>query len=199
MGGRIIGKSKGGIDYTLEGVREAGNYANDTIRAWGYVAGGGWTVTPAFWKLHVGSDYLFASGDDGRKDGVHNQFDYLYGNNQPMDSLTGQFAWRNLREWRAGADFSPRKKLTVKIDYRDYWLATVQDGLYNASGIRTVMNANATSAHVGNGVEALFVFTLNSKTMLGTGVANIFPGAYLTQSGKTSGFIYPFLSFTRRL
>jgi len=196
-GGRIIGTTKGRLDYNFEGVREAGSYANESIQAWGYVGGGGWGIAPSLWKLHVSSDYQFASGSDGRKDDVHQQFDYLYGSQQPLTSLTGQFAWRNIENWRAGVDFSPTRKLNVKIDYRDYWLATVQDGLYNAIGTETVLNAKATSNHVGEGVDAIFAYALNGKTSFGTGVGTLTPGAYLMQSKKTTGFVYPFLYFTR--
>jgi hypothetical protein len=197
-GGRIIGTTKGRLDYNFEGVREAGDYADDSIQAWGYAGGGGWGVSPALWKLHFSSDYTFASGNDGKNDGIHDQFDYLYGAQQPMNSLTGLFAWRNIEDWRAGADFAPLRKLTVKIDYRDYWLATVQDGLYSGIGTETVVNAKATSNHVGEGVDSMFIYAINGKTTLGTGVATLTPGAYLVQSKKTTGFVYPFLYFTRQ-
>jgi hypothetical protein len=180
-------------------VKEAGSYANESVNAWGYAGGGGWTVAPSLWKLHISSDYTFASGSDGRKDGVHQQFDYLYGTQQPLNSLTGQFAWRNIEDFRAGADFKPLRKLTVKIDYRDYWLATVQDGLYSAIGTETVLNAKAASNHVAEGVDSMFVFAINGKTSLGTGIGTLTPGAYLIESKKTTGFFYPFFYFQRSL
>jgi hypothetical protein len=42
---RLIGTIPGGFDYNAEGVREGGDYSNDTIRAFGYVGGGGWTLS----------------------------------------------------------------------------------------------------------------------------------------------------------
>jgi len=199
LGARLVGKTKGRLDYSLEGVREAGGYAHDSIRAWGAIAGGGWLVSPALWNLHLTTEYTGATGDSGKKDGVHQQFDFLYGAQQPATSLTGLFSWRNIRDWRAGADFKPLKKLTVKVDFRDYWLATTADGLYNSGGTRTVFNSAATSAHVGEGVDTQFLFALNKKTTIGTGVANLSPGSYLVQSHKTSGFVYPFLYVIRQL
>jgi hypothetical protein len=89
--------------------------------------------------------------------------------------------------------------LTVKVDFRDYWLATTADGPYNGSGVRTVFNAKATSAHVGEGVDALATVALFKKTTMGVGVGNVAPGSYLKQSGKTTGFVYPYLTFTRQL
>jgi hypothetical protein len=123
----------------------------------------------------------------------------LYGANQPLNSLTGQFSWRNIGDWRAGVEFAPLKKLNVKVDYRDYWLATVQDGLYSTFGTETVLDKKATSSHVGEGVDALFTSQITPKTTLGAGVGYLAPGAYLIQAGKTSGFIYPIIFFTRQL
>ena len=197
-GARIIGKTRGRLDYNFEGVREAGNYADDSIAAWGYIGGGGWVVAPSLWKLHVSSDYQFATGNDGKKDGIHNQFDCLYGSQQPLTSLTGLFAWRNIENFRAGVDFSPLRKLTAKIDFRDYWLATVQDGLYNSIGTETVINSKAASNHVGEGAETLLVYALNGKTSFGGGVGTLSPGAYLVQSRKTTGYTYPFFYFLRQ-
>jgi hypothetical protein len=198
-GTRIVGKLPGRFDYTAEGVREAGHYSHDVVDAWGYSAGGGWTVNRNFWKPHVSSDFTWASGDDGKKDGFHEAFDGLYGLNQPLNSMTGLISWKNIQNWRAGVDFVPVKNLTVKIDYRDYWLATVADGLYNPAGTRTVFDAKATSNHVGDGVDVQAIFKLTRKTVVGLGFGNLNPGAYLKQAGKTTGFLYPSLSVSRQL
>ncbi len=198
-GMRLTGKLPGRFDYSFEGVREAGHYSHDVVDAWGYVAGGGWTINRSAWNPHVSSDYVWASGDSGKKDGFHQNFDCLYGLNQPLNSMTGQISWKNIEDWRAGVDFTPGKKLKVKIDFRDYWLATVQDGLYNSSGTRTVFDAKATSSHVGVGVDAQVILTLNQKTLVGLGFGNLTPGAYLKQAGKTTGLIYPSIYFTHQL
>jgi hypothetical protein len=187
------------FDYNAEAVREGGSYSKDVVQALGYVGGAGWLISDTPAKPHVSSDFSWASGDSGRKDGHHESFDYLYGSQQPLYSLTGQVAWRNIGDWRAGIDFAPFKKLTVKTDFRDYWLATVQDGLYNGFGTRTVFNSKATSTHVGEGVETQFVYAVTPKTSLGVGVGNLKPGAYLRQSGKITGYVYPYLSFSRSL
>lgn len=199
MGGRVIGLVTGGFDYNFEGVRQGGSYADDSIRAFGYVGGGGWTIPRVGWKLHVNTDYLYGSGDSGLKNGKHESFDILYGPNQPLNSLTGQFCWRNAEQWRAGVDFFPVKKLKVKVDYRDYWLATVKDGLYNGSGTRTLLNAKATSNHLGEGVDTLFTYVMTPKTTFTLGIGTLDPGTYLKESGKKSAFVYPSFAFARTL
>jgi hypothetical protein len=198
-GARVMGKTPYGFDYSAEAVREGGGYAHDTVQAFGYVAGGGWTFSRAPWHPRLNADYAWASGDDNRKDGHHQSFDYLYGTQQPMYSLTGIFAWRNIADWRAGVELTPRKNLTLSASFRDFWLATVQDGLYNCGGTRTVFNAKATSNHVGEGLEAIFSYRFNSRTTLGAGIGTVAPGSYLKQSNKTTGFTFPYITFTRQL
>ncbi len=180
LGGRLAGKAPGGLDYTVEAVREAGMYADDAINAFGFVGGGGWMIHSVPWSVRLNSDYSFATGDSGVTDGHHPSFDYLYGPQNPTASLTGQFAWKNIKDWRAGVDFKPFKKLTAKVAFRDYWLANVKDSLYNSSGVKTVTNAQATSAHVGEGLDTQLAYSFNSRTSMGIGVANLAPGSYLT-------------------
>lgn len=151
------------------------------------------------WMPHISSDYVWATGDSGKKDGFHQNFDCMYGLNQWLNSMTGQVSWRNIKDLRAGVDFSPVKKLKIKIDLRDYWLATVQDGLYSTTGVRTVFEAKATSSHVREGVDTQLIYKPKAKTEIGVGFGNLVPGAYLEQAGKTTGLIYPTLWFTRKL
>jgi hypothetical protein len=198
LGGRLAGKVPKALDYSLEAVKEVGMYADDAINAFGFVGAAGWTIPAAPWSVRLNGDYAFATGDSGNVDGHHQSFDYLYGP-QSVSSLTGQFAWRNLKNLRAGVDLKPFKKLTAKISFRDYWLATVKDSLYNSVGTKTVTNTKATSTHVGEGVDALFVYAFNAKTSVGFGAGTLTPGAYLVQSKKTTGFIYPYLYLLRRL
>jgi Alginate export len=198
LGGRLAGKAPGALDYSLEAVKEVGMYADDAINAFGFAGGGGWTIPTLPWSLRLNSDYAFATGDSGAIDGHHQSFDYLYGP-QSINSLTQQFAWKNIKDWRAGLDFKPFKKLTAKISFRDYWLANVRDSLYNCSGAKTITNARATSAHVGEGLDAQLVYSFDSRTSMGMGVGNLAPGSYLTQSNKTTGFIYPYLYLLRRM
>ena len=198
-GGRVAGSIRGVFEYNFEGVREAGDYSSDVVRAWGYAAGGGWAISKHGWRPHLSSDYVFATGDSGVKDGTHQSFDYLYGLQQPLNSMSGQFSWRNTKNWRAGGDFTPSKKIKVKVDYRNYWLATTMDGLYSATGTRTVFNTKATSGHVGEGIDAQVIVSVTKKTVVGFGFGNLAPGSYLKQSGKTTGYTYPSLYLVRQI
>jgi hypothetical protein len=196
-GARLIGKIPGGFDYSAEAVRQFGSYSDETIQAFGYIMGGGWTFAKAPWHPRLLAEDVWASGNDNRKDHYHQGFDILYGAQQPATSLTGQFAWRNIEALRAGVETSPLKNLTVSVSYRDFWLATTEDGLYSGTNVETVVNTKATNNHVGEGIENMWTWKATPKTTVGAGIATLTPGAYLQQSKKTTGFLYPYIFFSR--
>jgi hypothetical protein len=193
LGARIVGKTEGRIDYNFEPLHEFGGYSNDRLDAAGLLTGAGWTTTSSGWKPRLSTDYTYASGDDAKKNGTRETFDNMFGYNFPMNSLTGQFAWKNIKDLRTGVDFLPCKKLKIKVDGRQFWLANVNDGLYNSAGTRTVFNPKATSAHVGESIEMMATATLSRHSTFGLGVGTLFPGEYLKQSNKDQAFIYPYI------
>ena len=85
------------------------------------------------------------------------------------------------------------KKLRIKLNGREFWLANTQDGFYNSYGQRIVFNPKATSAHIGESVETMATATLTKYTTVGFGVGALFPGEYLKQSQKDQVFIYAYL------
>jgi hypothetical protein len=196
-GARLLGKIPGGFDYSAEAVREFGSYSDETIQAFGYITGGGWTFAKAPWHPRLNGEYQFASGNDDRKDHYHQGFDFLYGLQQPVTSLTGQFGWRNIETLKAGVETGPLKNLKVSLYYRNYRLATIEDGLYSGTNVETVLNTKATSNHVGEGLENMWTWKATPKTTVGAGIATLTPGAYLKQSNKTTGFLYPYVVFAR--
>ncbi|MFN7995716.1 MAG: alginate export family protein [Bryobacteraceae bacterium] len=197
-GGRVIGKLAARFDYSVEAVHEFGSYANDRLDATALAAGAGWVIMQGRWKPRLSGDYAYASGDDGRKNGIRGTFDNMFGFNQPTNSLTGQFGWKNIKNLRGGVEFFPLARLKVKVDGRNLWLASKADGLYNAPGVRTVYNPNATSAHVGETVEMLSTVTVTRTTSISFGVGTLFPGSYLRQSHKGDAFIYPLICLTQK-
>jgi hypothetical protein len=186
------------FDYSAEMLRQWGTWAADRIRAAAGTYTLGWTVNDSQHKPRVSADYSFGSGDRNPADGTRGALDLLYGNNQPFFSYTGMFSWRNIRTLRVGTDFNASRNVKVIIDYRDFYLATVADAWYNAAGNRIVLNARATSSHVGEGPDAQLVWTAGRCGQLTMGVAEVFAGAYLRQSGKSSGYLYPYLGWGKQ-
>ena len=196
-GVRWAGTFAARFDYSAEMLHQWGAWAADRVRADAGTYSFGWTINDSPHKPRVSLDYSFGSGDRNAADGVRGALDLLYGNNQPFFSYTGIFSWRNIRTLRAGADFSARKNVKVVLDYRDFSLATAADAWYNAAGNRIVINRAATSRHVGDGPDTQLVWTAGPYGQVTVGVAAVFPGAYMRQSVKGGGYLYPYVGWGR--
>ena len=100
----------------------------------------GWTIVPAKLAPRLSVEYNQASGDPSSKDGTRNTFDQFYPSNHNYYGMIDQFGWKNLKNWRAGFDCKVMKKLKLRTDFNEFYLATVQDALYNSSGTSAVLN-----------------------------------------------------------
>ena len=192
-GARVFGTTRGRLDYTVETVLQRGSYSADAVRALGesYVAG--WTIVNSKWKPRVSVEYNYASGNGSSKDGIHGTFDQFYPSNHGYYGMIDQFGWRNLKNARAGFDFLATKKLKIRTDFNEFYLATVQDGLYNSSGSSIVLNRAATSAHIGSETNTVGLYQLSKVWKFGAGYGHLFSGEYLKQSKLGFGYTYPYI------
>jgi hypothetical protein len=197
-GGRWSGTLPHRIDYSAEMLRQWGSWASDTVSAWGGTYTLGWTLSNSARKPRASADFSIGSGDRSPADGKRGGLDTLYGSNQPFFSYTGMINWRNMRTLRAGTDFALRKNVKVFLDFRDFYLATVADGLLNTNGVRIVLNRKATSTHVGEGPDVQLAWSPEPYGQVTAGFAAIFAGSYLRQSGFGSGYLHPYLMWQKR-
>jgi hypothetical protein len=193
-GVRIAGKA-GRFDYTTETVAQRGSYSSDSVRA--HAASGvlGWTVSSATWKPRVSVEGNYASGDGGVKDGRRGTFDQFYPTNHLYYGMIDQFGWKNLENYRAGFDFMAARKLKVRADFNEFYLATAQDGLYSSAGSSIVLNRNATSKHIGSEWNATALYQWTKIWKFGAGFGRLYAGDYLKQSKYSAAYTYPYLMF----
>jgi hypothetical protein len=196
-GGRTVGKLPYDMDYSAMLVREWGFYGTDTISAWGSSSMLGWTMSEKGWKPRLSAEAMFASGDGNAKDGSRGTFDQMYAGLHYFTGTADRIGWRNVRNLRAGVNFSPTKRLKVICNVHDYALMTVKDGLYNTSGGKDYSYPNAPSRHVGLETDAYFTYQVSAATLIGAGFGHMLPGGYLKYAGKTGAFTYPYVMLTR--
>jgi len=192
-GARAYGLAPGRIDYTLEVVVERGSYSRDDIHALGDNAVVGWTLFNAAMKPRLSVEYNYASGDAATKDGERNTFDQFYPSNHNYYGMIDQFGWKNMKNARAGFDFLPLKKLKVRTDFNEFYLATVQDGLYNSAGTSIVLDRKATSAHIGSETNTVGLYQYSKVWKFGAGYGHLFAGEYLKESKAGFGYTYPYV------
>ena len=187
------------MDYATEWAGQFGIYARDRISAMAGTYMLGWTVNESGAKPRLSIEFNHASGDHANKDGRRQTFDQLFASSHSVYGLADQVGWRNMRQLRGGFDFLVTRKVKVRADWNDFYLATVQDGLYNSSGTPTVLNRRATSTHVGREADFQALYQLSSNTGFGAGIARLFPGAYLKQSTAGTAYMYPYIFWTKKL
>jgi len=197
-GVRLYGTAPGRFDYIAELLVQRGSYSADRVQAFGQSYVAGWTVADLQWRPRLSGEYSYASGDANSTDGVRGTFDQFYPSNHGYYGMIDQFGWKNLKNWRAGFDCRIGKKIKVRTDYNQFFLATVQDALYNSSGSSIELNRKATSSNIGWETNTVAVYE-RSVWKFGAGYGHLFAGDYLKQSKLNFGYSYPYVFFTRNL
>ena len=194
-GARATGTTRGRFDYTAEVVVQRGSYSSDRVAALGQSYVAGWTIADSRFKPRVSVEYNYASGDPSPKNGTRDTFDQFYPSNHLYYGMIDQFGWKNLKNARAGFDFAATKKLKIRSDFNEFYLATIQDGLYNSSGTSVVLNRGATSAHIGSESNTVGLYQLSKIWKCGAGFGHLFAGQYLKEAKAGFGYTYPYVMF----
>ena len=192
-GGHAFGTAPGRIDYTLEVVAQRGSYSSDRVVALGDSSMLGWTLFDSAFKPRLSVEYNYASGDPAAKDGERNTFDQFYPSNHAYYGMIDQFGWKNMKNARAGFDFLPLKKLKLRTDFNEFYLATVRDGLYNSSGTSVVLDRKASSAHIGSETNTVALYEYSKVWKFGAGFGHLFAGEYLKEAKVAYGYAYPYV------
>ena len=95
---------------------------------------------------------------------------------------------------RVGADVKPHKRLQVNADYRELWLDSAHDSLYNVAGGAAVKPlAGNTARHIGGETDLSATWTVSKQWKLGAGVGHLTAGRFLKENSKGSGQTFPYL------
>lgn len=194
-GVRWKGRALRNLDYSIEGIREAGKDGSNGIRAWGSTEGVAYRFPFFAWKPRVFTQYDYASGGNTTHEGIHGTFDTMYPTAHDRFGVSDQFGWQNIRAVRAGGTVEPHHRWTMTAQWLDFWLASATDALYNTSGGAIVRNATGSAGnHIGHEADAYTWYELNRHVNVGAGVGHIFPGQYLKMMEKGSNFTYPYFA-----
>ena len=182
------------FDYDNEVVGQMGSLGTDTLRAWGWSAIAGYTFESSRLKPRLFVKYDFASGDRNPSDGKRGTFDQLYPNIHDHHGLADQVAWQNLKSVRAGVRASLRRNWMLSGAYNDWWLASANDGFYNASGAivaRDPMGRSGT--HIGREFDVQTSYRPDKHLELGVGLGHILSGDFLVRMSRAHSYTYPYL------
>jgi len=82
----------------------------------------------------------------------------------------------------------------VNADYRELWLDSGHDALYNvAGGVAVKPLAGNTARHIGREIDFSAAGAVSSQWKLGGGVGHLTAGRFLKENSKGSGQTFPYL------
>jgi hypothetical protein len=148
----------------------------------------------------VFGEYNYASGDETAGDGIRGTFDQLYPTAHDKYGLADQVGWKNIHHVRTGFELRPQSKLLLSGSYHSYWLASVRDALYSASGgVLARGAADASDRHVGQELDLQASYAPSARVQVTGGYAHLFPGAFLKAATPGKAYNFPYVMVTTML
>lgn len=183
-------------NYELEVTGQSGTLRGAPLRAWGLV--GSVNVAPFKHKLlpSLTATYTYATGDDNPQDNTRHTFQIFYPTVHLRTGATDRVGWSNIRDFLGEGRWALPRKLGFSSGFHLPRLDTVADSLYARTGSLVMTNTKATSPRIGTEIFALVDKEIDRHFSVGIGLAHLFAGPYLKQSGRGSVTQpYAFLSY----
>jgi hypothetical protein len=195
---RLNGKLPAKFDYTLESMLQRGTFAADPVRAYAFHSRLGYSIAESFWKPKLLLEYNQGSGDRNPNDGVRGTYDQLFPDNHQKYGIHDTIGLRNTQNLRLGMGFTPSKKTKLDVDYHNFWLTQVRDGLYNEQGTLVSRSLTGTAGkHIGSEADMQLIYNLKSFVQLGAVYSYFFAGTYLksTTPGAPQTSTYTYVTY----
>jgi hypothetical protein len=143
------------------------------------------------------AEYNTASGDTSSTDGRRGTFDQLHPTGHDKLGLSDQVGWRNIRNARAGVEVRPTSKWLVAGSYHSWWLASVTDALYSASGAVVARSpSGAAGRFVGQEIDGQFTYVYSPQLQIAGGYADLMPGEFLESATPGRSYRAPYVMVT---
>jgi hypothetical protein len=195
IGFRLLGKLPQYLDYNVEMAQQKGSLGTDNIIAWA----GHWLIGHSFpavrFTPHIFAEYNYASGDHNPTDGKRGTFDQLFPSAHDLYGLTDQVGWKNIHHARGGLEIKARIKWSLAAKYNSYWLADAHDALYNSASTPIAKSITGGAGRfVGQELDFITSYKLNSWTTFAGGFSHLFSGTFLKITTPAAGYSYPYAS-----
>lgn len=196
---RANGKLSKRLDFGVETAMQTGSAAGDSIGAWAGHVLVGYKLSEAGWGPRLIAQYNRASGDSNPSDGRRGTFDNLYPTNHFYYGIADRIGWRNINEISAGIEFRPFSRFRILTDSHFFWLGTLQDALYLASGSPAVKNPGASSRRIGDEYDLAVDYQVSERFSFVFGWGLLFPRTFLKESTPGDRFTTVYAQWLWRL
>jgi hypothetical protein len=194
LGVRATGEFTKAFEYNLELTVERGRSESQAARAWAGHWELGWRPMEDDRSPRLGVEYNYASGDSNPDDHVHGTFDDLHPAGFNKFGMADPFAWRNMKNPSLNVEVPLGAKWKIFGGTRWFWLASTRDGLYTVGEEVATPSRMATSAYVGQQVNAAVMWQKSVHWRAAAGYSWLSSGSYLQQSGLNGRLSMPYVS-----
>ena len=200
IGSRFAGTFSRTWDYQVILAAQQGGEKDDRQRAWMGVWSVGKTIERVPSRPRLGIEWSYASGDPDPLDSRSGTFDTLFPARHRIYGEQDITSLRNLKSLKSGVELHPRKSLRLNLDYYDFRLASIRDGLYQLNGARRIAPPadGAASDSIGSELDLVVRYAPAPRIEFRIGVSRFFAGDFVTKNlpeGESQTFVYTALEF----
>ncbi len=193
VGLQVEGRATNGVDAAATVAAQVGRYGPDTVRAYGASGKAGFTL-PTAWKLRVGGQYTWGSGDSNPTDGVHGTFDGVYGGRDIFFyGYLNLFFWANLRDAEIDFSVTPHRGLTGFVEFHHFALDRPTDAWYT-TGLKPYRRdpTGQSGSALGEELDLRVVWNVSTHLELMAGFGHFFPGEFVSNTGRAAAADWSF-------
>jgi hypothetical protein len=200
FGAEAQGQLPAHFDYVINGSLQRGSYANDSIHAGQNFGKLNYSLPKIPWRLRLGGEYDFATGNSHRNAYRVSTYDQQYPSNHDAFGLTDLFGYQNIRQERLNLDLAPSKNLTFLVQGEFLNLVNTHDNLYSSAAGTTIKapTAGFSSNAIGSGLDVSGKYVFHDYVVANFGVGHLFPGGLLLQNKHGSAETIGYFSLTYR-
>jgi hypothetical protein len=181
------------LDYDIEMDKQTGSLGPYSIRAWAGHWNAGRTLDFHGWNVRPFFEANYATGTKDPNSATWSTFDQQYPSSHDKLGFADLIGWRNIKQFRTGFEETLAKKWKIKQTYQNFWLATINDGLYSNSGALAFRPTNGAGSHVGQELDVIAECGAHRVVTWGFGWAHFFTGEFLNKVSPGKDYNYPFV------
>ena len=184
VGSRFTGEFGESWGYEVIMAAQGGSEGGLPHRAWL----GHWaihkTISPARGRPKLIVEYSHATGDEDPADGRNGTFDPLFSSPHRLYGEADIVSLRNLQALKAGVQLHPHREVRMNVDFFDFRLASVHDGVYRTNRNLGVGSppGGASSNAIGSELDLVLRYSPTKRFELRVGVSRFFAGEFVTMN-----------------
>lgn len=188
MLGLRVWKDEGAFQYDFEAVGQMGKAEEGKeIQGSTVSANLSYQWQDALLKPTVGIKAQYISGDRDSTDNKLNTFDPVYPKGAYF-GLNSELGPRNLTNYHLYTSIQASKKLSLSLEYMQFWRSSSQDGIYAVSNQVIVPASQIEASSIGSQWQFIPEYQINDKLYIRSDLTYFTAGAFLKEAGRRNYF-----------